>query len=90
MPFSKYVVDPKHIEIMRLAFQKVCDALKLKCDPNDLLTDFIVMKIIELAKDAVRRIGGELCADAGVAGEVQLSLDRPCDTAGARRSSVEQ
>jgi hypothetical protein len=50
MPLSKHVIDPKHIKDMRLAFQKVCDALNLTCDPDDPMTDLIVMKIIELAK----------------------------------------
>jgi hypothetical protein len=50
MPFSKHVIDPKHIEVMRLAFQKVCDALSLKCSPDDPQTDLIVLKIIELTK----------------------------------------
>ena len=26
MPFSKYVIDPEHIETMRTAFNRVCDA----------------------------------------------------------------
>jgi hypothetical protein len=31
MPFSKHQVDSEHIEAMRSAFKKVCDALVLKC-----------------------------------------------------------
>jgi hypothetical protein len=50
MPFSKHIVDPAHIEIMRTAFQKVCAALQLDCKPGEPLTDLIVMKIIEHAK----------------------------------------
>jgi AcrB/AcrD/AcrF family len=54
MPFSKYVVDPAHIETMRSAFRNVCDALQLNCDASDPMTEIIVMKIVEPAK------GGEL------------------------------
>jgi hypothetical protein len=50
MPFSKYVVDPAHIEAMRSAFRKVCDSLRLSCDANDPVTEMIVMKIVELTK----------------------------------------
>jgi hypothetical protein len=57
MPFSKCVVDPAHIETMRSAFRKVCDALQLNCDPSDPMTEIIVMKIVEIAK------GGELDPD---------------------------
>jgi hypothetical protein len=69
MPFSKHVIDPKHIEVMRLAFQKVCDALNLKCGRNDPQTDLIVLKIIELTK------GGEV--DPGrICDRVLLELAR--------------
>jgi hypothetical protein len=50
MPFSKYVVDPAHMETMRSAFRRVCDALDLRCGPDDPMTEIIVMKIIELAR----------------------------------------
>jgi hypothetical protein len=50
MPFAKYDVDPAHIEAMRSAFRKVCDALQLRCDANDPATDLIAMKIVEHAK----------------------------------------
>jgi hypothetical protein len=68
MPFSKYVVDPTHIEVMRSAFQKVCDALNLKCDPDEPLVDLIVMKIIDLAKAGEvdsGRICGRVLDDLG-------------------------
>jgi hypothetical protein len=51
MPFSKYNLDPKHIEIMRAAFNRVCDALLLRCDRDDPMTEVIVNKIVALAKD---------------------------------------
>jgi hypothetical protein len=39
MPFRKYHSDPTHVEAMRLAFRKVCDALQLCCDEDDPATD---------------------------------------------------
>jgi hypothetical protein len=50
MPFSQHHIDPTHIEAMRTAFNKVCDALLLKCDKDDPMTDIIVTKIVALAK----------------------------------------
>jgi hypothetical protein len=50
MPFSKHQIDPAHIEAMRSAFQKACDALLLKCDVDDPMTEIIVNKIVALAK----------------------------------------
>ena len=50
MPFSKHHVDPAHMEAMRAAFNKVCDALLLKCDAVDPMTEIIVSKIVALAK----------------------------------------
>jgi hypothetical protein len=50
MPFSKHEVSLEHIEAMRVAFQKVCEALQLDCKPGEPLTDLIVMKIVEHAK----------------------------------------
>jgi hypothetical protein len=35
---------------MRSAFQKACDALLLKCDVDDPITEIIVNKIVALAK----------------------------------------
>ena len=50
MPFSKHQVDPAHIEAMRSAFQKVCDALQLKCELDDPMTEIVVNKIVAAAK----------------------------------------
>jgi hypothetical protein len=50
MPFSRHHIDPAHIEAMRSAFQKVCDALQLKCEVDDPMTEIIVNKIIAAAK----------------------------------------
>jgi hypothetical protein len=54
MPFSKFDVDPRHIEAMRAAFRRVCDLLQLDCGRDDPMTELVVTKIVELAK------GGEL------------------------------
>jgi hypothetical protein len=51
MPFSKHHIDPAHIEAMRAAFNRVCDALLLRCDRDDPMTEVIVNKIVALAKD---------------------------------------
>jgi hypothetical protein len=50
MPFSKYTIDPEHVEAMRAAFQRVCGILQLNCDADDPMTGIVVMKIVELAK----------------------------------------
>ena len=50
MPFSQYQIDPAHIEAMRSAFKKVCEALMLRCDKDDPMTDVVVSKIVALAK----------------------------------------
>jgi hypothetical protein len=61
MPFSKHQIDPTHIEAMRSAFHKVCDALLLKGDVDDPITEIIASKIVALAKagqhDAERLAG---------------------------------
>jgi hypothetical protein len=50
MPFGKHHVDPAQIEAMRSAFHKVCDAMTLRCDGDDPMTEFIVNRIVALAK----------------------------------------
>jgi hypothetical protein len=50
MPFCKHYVEPEHIEGMRSAFYRVCDALLLKSDVEDPMTEIIVNKIIALGK----------------------------------------
>jgi hypothetical protein len=50
MPFSKYHAEPAHMEAMRSAFQKVCDALRLNCGVDDRIIDVIVTKIVAIAK----------------------------------------
>jgi hypothetical protein len=50
MPFSKHHIEPAHIEAMRSAFHKVCDALLLKGDVDDPMTEIVANKIVALAK----------------------------------------
>jgi hypothetical protein len=50
MPFGKHQIDPAHIEAMRSAFHKVCDALLLKGEVDDPITEIIASKIVALAK----------------------------------------
>lgn len=45
------------MEPMRAAFRQVCDALDMKCEAEDPMTDIIVGKIVALAK------AGEVDAD---------------------------
>jgi hypothetical protein len=49
MSFSKYI-QHEHIEAMRAAFHKVCDALLLNGDVDDPMTEVVVNKIVALAK----------------------------------------
>jgi hypothetical protein len=49
MPFSRYCVEPQHVEAMRTAFYRVCDALLLKGEVDDPMTGIIVDKIIAKA-----------------------------------------
>ena len=50
MPFSKYHVEPEQMEAIRAAFYRVCDALLLKGDVDDPITEIIVNKIVALSK----------------------------------------
>jgi hypothetical protein len=50
MPFSKHVIDAEDTERMRAPFDKVCDALLLKCDIDDPITELIASKIVALGK----------------------------------------
>jgi hypothetical protein len=50
MPFSNHHIEHEHIETMRAAFHKVCDALLLKGEVDDAITEFVVDKIVALAK----------------------------------------
>jgi hypothetical protein len=69
MPFSKVVADPQTLEVMRAAFRMVCDALALKCEAQDPLTDLIIDRIVEAGQ-----VGG---LDAGsLRDHVLVALER--------------
>jgi hypothetical protein len=72
MPFSKYDIDPEHIETMRAAFHRVCDVLQLDCDREDSMTEIVVTKIVELAK-ASELDPERLCTDTLAALELPES-----------------
>jgi hypothetical protein len=48
MPFSKHKIDPAHIDIMRSVLHEVCDALNLKGDREDPMTEIIADRIVAL------------------------------------------
>jgi hypothetical protein len=43
MPFSKFNVEPEHIEAMRETFRRVCDIRQLDCGREDPMTELVVM-----------------------------------------------
>jgi hypothetical protein len=50
MQLTTYTVDTDKIEAMRAAFYRVCDVLRLDGYTDDLMTEVIAIKIMELAK----------------------------------------
>jgi hypothetical protein len=50
VPFATDYIEPEHMEAMRAAFYKVCDALLLRGDIDDPMTEIIANKIVALAK----------------------------------------
>jgi hypothetical protein len=80
MPFSKYNIDPEHIEAMRAAFHRVCDILQLNCDADDPMTEIVVMKIVELAKAGEldpERLCIAMMADLDNAPQARAAADSP-------------
>jgi hypothetical protein len=53
MPFSKYNIDPDRIEALWAAFNRVCEALLLKCDRDDPMIE--VSKGINEAFESAKR-----------------------------------
>jgi hypothetical protein len=54
MPFTGRAIDPNDLEMMRAAFNKICDRLGLECRREDPLTDLVVDGIIEAAATGER------------------------------------
>jgi hypothetical protein len=88
MPFSRYQIDryqidPEHIEAMHSAFHRVCDALLLKGDVDDPMTEMIADKIMALAKagehdaDRLAELVLNDLADDGQAGHTEGLGARP-------------
>ena len=48
MPFAKHQIDPAHIDTMRSVLEKVCDALLLKGEKDNPMTEMIADRIIAL------------------------------------------
>jgi hypothetical protein len=71
MSFAMHQIDLAHVEAMHCAFEKVCDAILLKCDTDNPLAEIIVNKIVAHSK------AGEHDAD-GLAAHV---LDELADDA---------
>jgi hypothetical protein len=93
MPFSKFQLDPnEHIVAMHAAFQRVCDILQLSCDREDPLTEFVVLKIMELAK-AGERDPEILCIDvlaalgAPLQGVTPGSMSEPITSVAAKEAA---
>src|SRR5580658_3144857 len=57
MPFGKHHIDPAQIEAMRSAFHKVRDALMLRSDGDDPMTEIIVTKIVARKPETMTAAG---------------------------------
>jgi len=88
MPFSKFNVDPEHVEAMRAAFRRVCDVLQLHCDRDDPITELIVTKIVELARGGEldpERLCNDVMAELGTTSRGSpVRRNRPGTSTGAR------
>jgi hypothetical protein len=63
MSIRSYFVEDEHVEAMRAAFQKACEALQLNGGATDAVTELVAMKIIELAT-AGEKNSDRLCSQA--------------------------
>lgn len=48
MPFTGRAIDPNDLELMRAAFNKLCDRLGLQCRREDPVTELVVDLVIEI------------------------------------------
>jgi predicted RNA methylase len=76
MPFTKFNLEHEDIEVMRAAFNRVCDLLHLDCGANDRITAVVATKIVELAKSG-ERDPERLCID--VLASLQETLQSTAD-----------
>jgi hypothetical protein len=55
IPFSRDLAfDPDHVQVMLSAFDAVCAKLQLVAGKGDQATDFVALRIIDLAKTGER------------------------------------
>jgi hypothetical protein len=54
MPFTGRAIDPNDLELIRAAFNKVCDRLELECRREDPLIELVVDAIIDIAATGER------------------------------------
>jgi hypothetical protein len=94
MPFTKHQIDPAHVDTMRSVLHAVCDALHLKGEKGDPMTEIIADRIIALWRTGehdpdrmVSRVLDDLADDMD---EQELAMptdpDRDRGWAGARPS----
>jgi hypothetical protein len=74
MPFTGRAIDPNDLELMRAAFNKVCDRSGLRCSREDPLTEFVVDTIIEMVATGARD-PDRLCE--GVVGRLEGAQGQP-------------
>jgi hypothetical protein len=60
MPFTGRPIDPNDLDLMRAAFNNVCDRLELECRREDPLTELVVDAIIDIAAAGERDPDGVL------------------------------
>jgi hypothetical protein len=89
MPFSKYVIEPEHIETMRVAFRRVCAALLLKSECGDPMTEVIAEKIVDLveagehdAKRLAELVLNDLADEGLAAAEQRRRVGSPTQVSG--------
>jgi hypothetical protein len=81
MPFSKLkLLDAEQMEAPHEAFRRLCDILHIDCGREDKLTEFVILKIVELAK-AGERDPEVLCIDvlAAMGTSFDDAIQRPPD-----------
>jgi hypothetical protein len=54
MPFGEFHLEHEDIEVMRAAFNRVCEELHLDCAVDDRITEIVATKIMELARSGER------------------------------------
>jgi hypothetical protein len=76
MQFTKFTLEHADIEVMRAAFNRVCDVLHLDCGADDRITEVVATKLMEFAKSG-ERDPERLCI--GVLAGLQEALQSTAD-----------